>query len=162
MSEESVPKKSRNVKNGAKKAAHSAKSFAKKPIAKKLLIVLLVVVCAYGIFYAGQQSGAKKQKAEDAKAVATSTKTSSSRSRTSMSRKTFIGTVASITDQVIEISPRTGDKTKVTINSETRITGSDGKKSDIQAIKKDQKVIVSTTKDKEGKSYTATRIRIQR
>lgn len=161
MSEESTPKKSKNIKHGAKKAAHSAKSFAKKPIAKKLLIVLLVIACAYGIFYLGQQSGIAKQKELDKKLVSSSRDRSTDRPSATQNRKTFIGTVASISDKQIEVTPRTGDKAKVVITETTRITGSDGKKTDVKAIKKDQKVIVSTTKDKDGK-YTATRIRIQK
>ena len=161
MSEELTPKKSRKIKNGARKVASSTKRFAKKPIAKKLLLILIVAFCVYGIFYLGQQSGAKNQKAEDVKKIAASNNNNTSRTAASTSRKTFIGTIASVSDKSMELTPRTGDKVKVTIDDTTRITGGDAKKSDVKALKKDQKVIVSTTKSKDG-VYTATRIRIQK
>ncbi len=161
MNEEITPSKSKKAKTHAKKAAKSVSTFSKKPIAKKLLLVLVVIAAAYGIFYLGQQSGAKKQKELDAKKVSTALEQNKNRLPPMMNRKTFIGSISSIDKKTIEITPRTGDKVKVGINDETRITGSDAKKIDIAALKKDQKVIVSTTKDKNG-SYTATRIRIQK
>ena len=154
MSEETEIKHSRKTKKGFK-------SFFKKPVVKIVLIVILVAVYSYGLFYLGQQSGAKKQKEIDAKKIAAATTQKKNSLPSMLNRKTFIGTVASISDKSIEIVPKTGNKTKVAINNETRVTGSDAQKTDVKAIKKDQKVIVSTTKDKDGK-YTATRIRIQR
>lgn len=153
MNEEVIPKKSRKVSS-------KIKTFVKKPIVKRILLVLVVVACAYGIFYLGQKSGAAKQKELDKKTVSSASQ-SNKRTLSSASRKTFIGTIASVNNKEIEIAPRTGDKVKVTINDETRITGIDAKKVDVNALKKDQKVIVSTTKDKKG-TYTSTRIRIQK
>lgn len=144
-----------------KKSKKAFKSFVKKPVVKIVLIVILVVAYSYGLFYLGQQSGVKKQKELDAKKVSTALEQNKNRLPPMMNRKTFIGSISSIDKKTIEITPRTGDKVKVSINDETRITGSDAKKIDFAALKKDQKVIVSTTKDKNG-SYTATRIRIQK
>ncbi len=159
MSEELTPKKSKSIriKGGAKKVIR----FTKKPVVKIPIIILVVIAAAYGIFYLGQQSGAKNQKAEDAKTIASAKKNPTNPSSSLMNRKTFIGTVSSVNDKALEITPRTGDKVTIKITSDTKVTGSDAKKTDVKAIKKDQKVIVSTTKDKDGK-YTATRIRIQK
>lgn len=154
MSDETTSRKSRKIK----KAASSVKNIVKKPIVKKLFLVCIVIACAYGIFYLGQKSGAAQQKELDKRVVTSASQNSRS---TIASRKTYIGTISSIDNKTIEITPRTGDKVKVTIDNNTRITGSDSKKTDAKALKKDQKVIVSSMKNKEGK-YTATRIRIQR
>lgn len=156
MSDKVQPKAIR----GVKKIGSKAKSFAKKPIAKKLLFLVVILAIGYGIFVLGQRSGAKNQKALDAKTNAT--RTGSRRpSSSNLSRKTTLGTVTTVNGKTIEITPRQGDKVKVTIDDTTQITGSDGKKADAGALKKDEKVIV-TSKVNADKSLTAQRIRIQR
>jgi hypothetical protein len=77
------------------------------------------------------------------------------------SRKTTLGTISAVNGKTIEITPRQGDKVKVNIDDQTQITGGDGKKTDAGALKKDEKVIV-TSKVNTDKSLTAQRIRIQR
>lgn len=156
MTEEVQTKKTRS-----KKCSHTIKNSIKKPAFKYLLLVILIGAAGYGLFYAGQQDGIKKQKAIDAKKVTSSVARARNNLPSSMSRKTFIGTITSIKDTSIEIALKTGEQQTLTINDETRITGSDAKKTDDTALKKDQKVIVSSTKNKDG-SYTATRIRIQK
>lgn len=161
MSEESTPKKSRKLKNGARRAGGSLKRFVKKPIAKKLFIIFLVIGCIYGIFYLGQQSGAKNQKAEDAKTIPT--RLGSSRSPSSaQSRKTVIGTISAVDEKSFEVAPRQGDKVRIVFDKDTQVTGADGKKTDTKALKKDQKVIVTSKISSDKKTYTAQRIRIQK
>lgn len=156
MSDKVQPKAIR----GVKKIGSKAKSFAKKPIAKKLLFLVVILAIGYGIFVLGQHSGAKNQKALDAKTNAA--RTSSRRSTSPMqSRKTTLGTISAVNGKTIEITPRQGDKVKVNIDDQTQITGGDGKKTDAGALKKDEKVIV-TSKVNTDKSLTAQRIRIQR
>lgn len=144
--------------NKFRKVFTKIKVFSMKPITKKLLIAIMVLAVAYGIFYLGQQSGIAKQKELNKKVlISEQNKTPSS----TTPRKSFIGTITSVDEKNLELTTTRGDKAKIVINSSTRITGSDAKKTDSKSLKKDQKVMVSSVRNKDD-TYTATRIRIQK
>ena len=76
-------------------------------------------------------------------------------------RWSAIGTVQEVSDKVIKVKNSKGDVQEAQITKDTIITDKTAKKTDIKAVAKDQKVIISGTKDDKGK-LTALRIRIEK
>lgn len=146
-------------KNGSK-----AVRILKNPVTKIFILILVVAAVGYGIFILGQRSGAKKQLAIDTKKIEEAKRTSSmfpGLTNPSLTRKTTVGTITKVDDKGMEVAPKTGDKVKIKFDKSTIFTGSDLKKTDVKALKKDQKVIVSS-KINDDKSLTAIRVRIQK
>lgn len=120
----------------------------------KIILGLIVVAILLGVYKLGVNNG-KDQKANQSPASRLQSAANSASKRWSQ-----IGTVTEVTDSKIKIKDSKGEE-EALVNGETVVTGSDGKKADIKAVKKDQRVVATGTKDDKG-VQTATRIRIQK
>jgi len=166
MSDEITPKKSHKTTAVAKRVARTVKKIIKTPAFRYLLLIIFIGLAGYGLFYAGQQNGIKTQKAIDAKnrtstRIPGSTLNPDNKNAPSQNRRSIIGTLTKIDGNNLEVKDRAGKITKIKLDDKTQITGSDLKKTDAKALKADQKVIITGTKNSD-KSLTATRVRIQR
>ena len=83
-------------------------------------------------------------------------------SNTPIRRWSAIATITAVDAKKISFKDSAGKDQTSNFTKETLVMGSDGKKTDIKALKKDQKIIISGDKDQKGENRTVTRIRIQK
>lgn len=134
---------------------------SKKNIVRFIGVVIVVALFA-GVYYAGDQHGAKRQKAYDDKHRSPASVLSRGNPGASPvnNRWSAIGTIQEFNDKSIKVKNSRGEIQEAVINKDTSITDKTAKKVDTKSLKKDARVIVSGTKDDKGK-LTATRIRLQ-
>ncbi len=134
-------------------------SILKKAFKSKITYVIIAILLIIGAYFLGSHQGAQKQKKADEKAHPSAVNASGS-NPASQNRWTSVGTVQDISATSITVKDSRGETKQAKIESNTAVVDSKAAKTNVQAIKKDQKVIISGTKDDKG-NLTATRIRIQ-
>jgi hypothetical protein len=135
----------------------------RNPIVYKIITALTVIILAIGIYYLGDQNGSKRQKkiSESKQQVVSSSLPQIS---TVVSRRwSAVGAVEEVSDRSIKVINSKGDFIESFITKATVITGTDGKITELKAVKKGSRIIAIGTKDEKDQNIlTATRIRIQR
>lgn len=127
---------------------------------RKLFLVLLAVAVLLVTFFIGKSYGVSQQKEADKKNNPLTSRTNGNSSVSN--RWTSVGTVIEVSDKSIKIKDSRDQEKTASITKETKIVNRKGESLSAKDLKKDQKVIVSGTKDeKDEKKLTATRIRLQ-
>lgn len=128
-------------------------------INRDVLIILIAIVLAVVTYFIGYHNGQESDK----KGRAGSLSDMSRQNSESLSNRwTSVGTVTEISDSKIKVKDSRGDTKEAAITKDTIIVDRKGTKLATKDIKKDQRVIVSGTKDTKDKNkLTTTRIRIQ-
>lgn len=154
-------KVSRNIKKNIKTVGNK---IAKTSVLVPVAVVIVLVLSGYGLFVAGEHRGAKRQAALDAKKRIPNAPASRPVPKLpdGQVRKSVYGTITRVSGSTIEVTAKAGGVVSmVTTNKDTQVFGQDGKKADLNSVKKDSLVIISGIADKNGK-ITAQRIRIQK
>lgn len=150
-----------SVRKDAPQHEQSKKKKFKFPkLSKPVIYTLVVLLLLGGTFVAGMNYGENKQKKHQTKSLADLSK--SSPSAALQNRWTSVGTVQEVSDSKIKVKDSRNETKEASITKDTIIVDRKGTKLTAKDIKKDQRVIVSGTKDEKDKNkLTATRIRIQ-
>ena len=126
-------------------------------INRDLLMVIIAAVLILVAYLVGVQNGEDKSK-KSAKAGLSDISRQSSEALSN--RWTSVGTVQEVSDATIKVKDSRGETKDAKITKDTNIVDRKGTKLAAKDIKKNQRVIVSGTKDDKN-NLTATRIRIQ-
>lgn len=156
MEDVRVPQKSDEAPAAAKsKKKNRTVTFR---INRNVLFVGIAVIFVIGVYFLGVHQGQKKAKPstqspaslDRANAAATS------------NRWTSVGTVQEVSDSSIKVKDSRDEVKQAAITKDTKIVNRKGEQLKASDIKKDQRVIISGTKDEKDKNkLTATRIRLQ-
>ena len=128
-----------------------------KKAGKRLLIVAVIGLVLGGVYYAGVKKGESRSKAASSKLTSSTAKKAND---TASNRWTSVGTVLEASADSIKVKDSRGETKQAKITKDTVVVDKKGTKLSAKDIKKDQRVIVSGTKDTKN-NLTATRIRLQ-
>ncbi len=128
-----------------------------KKAGKRLLIVAIIGLVLGGVYYAGIKKGESRSKAANSKLSSSTTKKAND---TASNRWTSVGTVLEVSADSIKVKDSRGETKQAKITKDTVVVDKKGTKLSAKDIKKDQRVIVSGTKDAKN-NLTTSRIRIQ-
>lgn len=119
-----------------------------------VIIAVVLIGAAYFIGFHNGQEDAKKNPSSSAASLSRQNGESVS------NRWTSVGTVQEVSDNSIKVVDSRKETKQAKITKDTTIVDRKGTKLTAKDIKKDQRVIISGTKDDKN-NLTATRIRIQ-
>ncbi|MCX6727556.1 MAG: hypothetical protein NTX11_01960 [Candidatus Saccharibacteria bacterium] len=128
----------------------------------KLIIAAAILLVLFGVYTLGTNNGKKNAKTTLPTPVAGYRDSMMNGSNTPIRRWSAIATITAVDAKKISFKDSAGKDQTANFTKETLVMGSDGKKTDIKALKKDQKIIISGDKDQKGENRTVTRIRIQK
>jgi hypothetical protein len=133
-------------------------------VSKKNLIIILSVVIAIALlataYSVGYKTGAKNQKASDAKKQKAATSQSSELPDFIKNRWSIVGTVEEVSGKSITVKNNKGLVQTASINNNTKVSEKSTNKTTIQAVKKGSSVIVIGSKD-DNNNFTASMVRIK-
>lgn len=132
------PKKSRNIH---------------LKVNRKTATIIGSVAIVVVVFLLGAMYGTHQQKEADKRSG------SGRLAAAAQDRWTAVGTITEVSESKIKVKDVRGEEKEADVTSDTTIVDSKSQKIAAKDLKKDQKVIVTGTKD--GKKLKATRIRVQ-
>lgn len=122
-------------------------------------IILGVVVLVVAALFIGKAWGADRQKKADAKSNPFSSRTANT---PISNRWTSVGTITTVSDSSITVKDSRGQEKVAAITKDTKIVNRKNEDLKPSDLKKDQRIIISGTKDEKDKNkLSATRIRLQ-
>ncbi len=128
----------------------------------KLIIAGAILLVLFGVYMLGTKNGKENAYTRVSSSNSGNRDAMSSGSSSPLRRWTAIATIIDVNDKKLSFKDSAGKEQTATFTKESVFLGSDGKKTDVKALKKDQKVIISGNKDEKGENRTVTRIRIQK
>jgi hypothetical protein len=128
----------------------------------KLIIAGAIILVLFGVYTLGTKNGKENAKTSVSSSSAGNRDSMLNGSNSPLRRWSAIATITEVSDKKLSFKDSAGKEQKASFTKETAFLGSDGKKTDVKALKKDQKVIISGEKDEKGENRTVTRIRIQK
>ena len=128
----------------------------------KLVIVAAILLVLFGVYTLGSNNGKKNAKITLPTPGAGYRDSMMNGSNPPIRRWSAIATITDVNDKKISFKDSQNKEQSATFTKESSVIGSDGKKTDFKALKKDQKIIISGDKDQKGENRTVTRIRIQK
>ncbi len=142
---------------------HSRKKRTALPkLSKPVIYALVSVIVLLVTFIAGVNYGENRQANHKTSESSDGRGRSNSLSSAAQSRWTSVGTVQEVSEKQIKVKDSRNETKEAAITKDTVIVDRKGTKLSAKEIKKDQRVIISGTKDEKDKNkLTATRIRIQ-
>lgn len=124
---------------------------------RDVLVIVIALVLIIAAYFVGFQKGETKGKNDRSSSLSSSSRQNG---ESVSNRWTSVGTVQEISDSSIKVVDSRKETKQAKITKDTTIVDRKGTKLTAKDIKKDQRVIISGTKDDKN-NLTATRIRIQ-
>lgn len=128
----------------------------------KVIIAAAVLLLLFGVYTLGMNNGKDDAKKTGPSSNAGYRDSMMNGSNSPLRRWSAIATITDVNDKKLSFKDSAGKEQTATFTKETVFLGSDGKKTDVKALKKDQKVIISGEKDEKGENRIVTRIRLQK
>lgn len=145
------------IENDSKTPKSKNKRMVTLRISREVLIIIIAAVLILAAYFVGVKNGKdsiNKSRRENSSDLAKRDSSASS------NRWTAVGNVQEISDTNIKVKDSRDEVKDAKITKDTTIVDRKGTKLAAKDLKKDQRVIVSGTKDDKG-ALTATRIRLQ-
>lgn len=152
MEDVSVP-----VKNESSKKPKKNRTVTLK-INRDILVIIIAAVLVIAAYFVGVHNGREQAKKDRTSSLSNLERGNNPASASN--RWTSVGTVQEASDNSIKVVDSRKETKQAKITKDTTIVDRKGTKLAAKDIKKDQRVIISGTKDDKG-NLTATRIRIQ-
>ena len=129
----------------------------------KVIVFALIAALMFGIYQTGYNNGKKQAKTISPTLPLDFRDRIQPGGGAMQSRRwSAIGTITDVNDKTIKIKDSRDKEESANFTKDTSVIGSDGKKTDVKALKKGQKIIISGEKDDKDQNRTVTRIRIQK
>lgn len=149
-------------KNKSTKAAKKVTFTITFNLIVKVMITAAVLLLLFGVYTLGMNNGKEDAKKIVPPSSAGYRESMMNGSNSPLRRWSAIATITEVNDKKLSFKDSTGKEQTASFTKETVFLGSDGKKTDVKALKKDQKVIISGDKDEKGENRTVSRIRLQK